>query len=50
MPQAVEVRRPPGRRRARRVILIVYVFSVVELIAEKGGRGLGIAHKHVFLK
>ena len=50
MPQAREVRRPPGWRRARRVILIVYVFSVGEQIAEKGGRGLGISREGHFFK
>ena len=46
----MEVRRPPGRRRGRRVILIVDVFSVGEQIAEKGGRGLGLAHKGNFFE
>ena len=50
MPQAMEVRRPPVWRRARRVILSVYAFSVGEQIAEKGGRGLGLAHKGNFFK
>ena len=50
LPQAVEVRRPPGRRRGRRVILIIDVYSVVELIAEKGGRGRGFTPNRLFCK
>ena len=50
MPQAMEIRRPPVRRRGRRVILIIDVCSVVELIAEKGGRGRGFTPDRLFSK